>query len=1383
MVGSGLAIFFGCWFICLQGGPDLRTGVASPSTLGETTCKTVATYSSDWTADPWSSTAWTASSGGIGCTPHLEPIGANWSGTTPSDNNGLAMQEMPDPAFGLQRALLQVWSSLEQDMAESEVEARQVSQQTETCAGPRGPGGGGHGHFPHEDSLDCHNSQFQSQRGHTVAYQPSSGGFTGRHRGRSVTTRTDTPKSSSDGSLQTFGTSTWTTISDGHPSGRAYTEASRTGRKSRQRGDQIEPWPAQQDGKDPKADHQCHGEDHEVGSRLASFCHTGRRKVSQAPYPLSTDPCRIDCRTEEQVGRTCHDQGRDLQSFSVPSQGLDRAGAGCLGSIGRSRTTRISSAGQCGAGGNGRVSRHGRGRGDDDGGQAGGTSLSKTSLCWLSHKGGQGTSKVEGECQRSQTGQDWMKDNSGDVIPHAMAIPVDCVIDDVFEGSWSWSVAGLQPLYSEADTDSQSSGDPDSELTVSQSRTGLSTPLRCIPFCVDEVISIPGDNSSPILRGRDEALWGFVASQAMENDATRAQDSRVRKSVRFHPHVEIFEFESEIEVSAPEVSLPVTLWGEEEQASSTPLCDSLDFVIPDPGFSGLCACPSLDTKQVAPLELHSEGEADPIDLVIDDPDNFDPLLDDEDNDYVMMPNFAILYDLVSPVEVSQERPLRVITYGLRGQSLGRRDTWVTTRELSDLKRAVWQLWEDQVPQFASCFAYAVTPQPLRELGVTHAWILVVEINPGEDSPPGTCATLALTYSMTVGMMGNPHPRLVPEAITPQQLMPLHHYSQFCIPEGMRICHIELEGALCMPHEDVVVRPGALNKLLLGDLPLAMAGTHHWHPDAEQVAVEVIALAAGGREIFTVVIHASDTPAREFEVDRSAFTNPTILRRLLPPDLRRCRLHWLAPAMLHASLGLATGRFHFIAGSLTPSPTRPLLIVICTFLDDGQEHWQHAVHWLRYGTSITELRRFLFPDANTAFLEHVLLVCNQEPLLTLDDRGPGAVIVHHDVPRIDAEGVSLMQRAALLGRVASPEESSDAPGAYLILQSQRRPRRLYDQISDVMRRRTHFLLEQRSLLHTLVSWTRPRASLWAEDRYTTDVLIAYPRPLDMVDIIVERVDYDTQMAVQAPMVFRVIHSLTHWAFCYSVQQHLHFSPADQRGEPLINGHAWFSASSLARQFQDGDVATFFVKASRPSEECSTSTFSTDEEMSEDEGTDMNHELMTILQIGDLGEDQRFDMLVPHLEIPPVTLQRCTNNALVGWAILCRTFRRPEWQHVRQTLAIAWTDLIPMGEVPVLLVESTGLSSNRDWHVEYLPINVKREDLTLWTLREGSFALVDEFRYTHPTDPSRLRLEPGSQLLLRFFEPALDLETSESGTSFLQLHVETRQNTMFPHHASW
>lgn len=103
----------------------------------------------------------------------------------------------------------------------------------------------------------------------------------------------------------------------------------------------------------------------------------------------------------------------------------------------------------------------------------------------------------------------------------------------------------------------------------------------------------------------------------------------------------------------------------------------------------------------------------------------------------------------------------------------------------------------------------------------------------------------------------------------------------------------------------------------------------------------------GLESFQLVIHAADMEPREFTVDMSAFTAPHSLRRILPADVCRQRLHWLPLEMLHPTLGVRPGRYHFVVGSTLPGPSRPVLVLLCFATGAYMERWQHEVRWIPF----------------------------------------------------------------------------------------------------------------------------------------------------------------------------------------------------------------------------------------------------------------------------------------------------------------------------------------------------------------------------------------------------------------------------------------------------
>ena len=198
---------------------------------------------------------------------------------------------------------------------------------------------------------------------------------------------------------------------------------------------------------------------------------------------------------------------------------------------------------------------------------------------------------------------------------------------------------------------------------------------------------------------------------------------------------------------------------------------------------------------------------------------------------------------------------------------------------------------------------------------------------------------------------------------------------------------------------------------------------------------------------------------------------------------------------------------------------------------------------------------------------------------------------------------------------------------------------------------------------------------------------------------------------------------------------------------MNGFRWNNNFDLQRVFHDGDVITIFLQdGSNVNDVCEAS--SSPSSMTSSTQQDVELQIVTLLQTGTRGEDQRFDILVPWHQPLLATLQWCLANPLVGWVAPCVSFRRHTWQHRKQVLAIAWTDLADPHTVPVLIIETVAGTSQRDWHVAYLPVNLRLDDLQFWTHRDGPFEVMDRWRLAHPTLPDVLVFGVGTQLWLRF-----------------------------------
>ena len=293
---------------------------------------------------------------------------------------------------------------------------------------------------------------------------------------------------------------------------------------------------------------------------------------------------------------------------------------------------------------------------------------------------------------------------------------------------------------------------------------------------------------------------------------------------------------------------------------------------------------------------------------------------------------------------------------------------------------------------------------------------------------------------------------------------------------------------------------------------------------------------------------------------------------------------------------------------------------------------------------------------------------------------------------------------------------------------------------------------------------------------------YPRALGAVDVVVELVDFHTQLRLQNPTIFRISVPPTRWALDWSLQQGYSYDAGVQVGDPCVNGIPWPSQGMTQRQFRDGDVITVFLRTwNRVDGLCGDVSDSASDDYSGSEDAPVELHVVTLFQSGSDGDDQRFDILVPWHEPVSATLQWCIANPLVGWATPCRSFRRMPWQHQRQVFALAWTDLIEAHHVPVLFIETDVGSSRRDCHVEYIPVQLRLEDLLFWAHRTGPFELVDSWRHVHPTLPNVITFALGAQVWLRFSAPPP--APLAPGVVLLQTVARLKTSSTTPSHGIW
>ena len=962
----------------------------------------------------------------------------------------------------------------------------------------------------------------------------------------------------------------------------------------------------------------------------------------------------------------------------------------------------------------------------------------------VTYQSGQGPSQTQGRAQAEGGRQKRLGVVPGDVIAPSITIPVRCCIDDVFAGSWSWTCGDDELHYTKVNLGLRSGAYADASACCSDDDDGWQH---------DDL----GPSSSlvstvPVRDGRD----GTDLAHG-ENVANNLSTVAIGRQVRFHPVVEVREFELVDEASDFDV----------------------DDVIP----------PVDDPLEAAISRSHFESEATDgfteLTADVEPIPAMDDIVEEEDDPYVILHGFEVLETSTLGATISDDEPMKIITYGIRGQSLGRRDTWLTVPELPRLRHAVWELWQDAVPQFGACWAFAVRPQPLAELQASRAWILVVEIAPGEATPPGYCAVLMMTCSQITGLMGRAYPKLVREETSVDALVAQHTYSRYCIPTGLRVCHLAVEGASLTPHEAINVRPGALSKLTLGEATPSFEEVHVWHPHAEDLAIEALALHRAGLESFQLVLHTAGHEPRELNVDVSAFTAPHGLRRILPLDVVRGRLLWLPMTMLYPTMGVRSGRFHFVIGAQRPGPERPILVLSCRATAAYYEQWHHEVRWIAHGTSMADFIAGIFPDVARDDISSVSMSSNQVPITTIHDVGAGDSVVAYLGRSMSSEGLPGVEEDEDLSLMQLPIHGDLDPStfsAHVVLQHLLPIWRGYGPARDVFQRRTLHLLNQRFPAHQLFSWARIATPLWNGEYSEVDILIRYPRPLGAVDIVVEFVDMARRHRLEEPVIFRVLVPLTSWALSWSLQQHFHYEPDWQVGVPMVNGRLW-NADAATRQFYDGDVVTIFLQdGASVNDVCVVTPSDSSDDYSGSEHEDVELQVVTILQTGDGGEDQRFDMLAPWQEPIMATLQWCIANPLVGWAAPCRSYRRWPWQHRRQVLALAWTDLLDPHTVPVLMVETVMGSELREWHVAYLPVQLRLDDVQFWTQRSGPCEIMDRWRLAHPTIPDMLTFTIGSQVWCRFsaavrHAPAHGLHLLQTGIQRLRSLTDGSASQLF------
>lgn len=233
-------------------------------------------------------------------------------------------------------------------------------------------------------------------------------------------------------------------------------------------------------------------------------------------------------------------------------------------------------------------------------------------------------------------------------------------------------------------------------------------------------------------------------------------------------------------------------------------------------------------------------------------------------------------------EPSIDNPLVLISFGIRGVSLGRKDGRINSVDPAHIQEVLWDLWQNSIPQFSLCQAWFVTPQPVAELGFNRAVIMIVEIK-----PVGFVLERHVTLRLTIAAWGpilqEPEAFYVPEVCYPEWMRQQHSWAQWCSPTGFRECSIELGGQQVTTVVPFPSFDGAFLKFCVADVPAQFARVRTWFPHGERVAQVAMQHHVRGILFFRLVFHFIDRPAVVLEVVYQMLAQPERLLTLLPAD--------------------------------------------------------------------------------------------------------------------------------------------------------------------------------------------------------------------------------------------------------------------------------------------------------------------------------------------------------------------------------------------------------------------------------------------------------------------------------------------------------------------
>ena len=511
-------------------------------------------------------------------------------------------------------------------------------------------------------------------------------------------------------------------------------------------------------------------------------------------------------------------------------------------------------------------------------------------ISYQSHQGSSQAKRPQGheEGSRRQGGCEPLISNlESDGVVDSDSPTIDCLLRDVFQGFWPWEshvpcIGPIQP------------GDKVPSVAFNPI-------VEICCYVVEEASDYEG---------------GYDARGRGEDGVKRTCSVESFGHFPFSGSIDELCAKSEVDWVCPPISATVDVDDVVHYSEDNlDLCsDAHRLLNPD------LVCPVV--RDDIPVWLcRSEGLVDPPAFVVGR-DHEEVEIDDapsEEDAYVVIDNWLVVEQALQDFDLDPTRPLPVVTFGLHGIGIGRRDTYIISMDPHHLR----ELWADAVPPNAVAVAFFVTPQPLQELQIDQGLVLVVQIDPPNVEPFDYRPSLMMQCSMNGVLLQEPSACYLSAVTSRDELQSRHPGYDICLPQGYRLCRVVYNGVVVETREPLVAWTCALNKLVISERPFQFQQAQCWYPDGEDVARRAMRMFEAGTTQFRLILHQAGFRPTVVHVGYFDLAQPELLRGLFPVELRQ---------VLEYLKFLEVDDFHFI---VHPSgvPRRPHVFIL-QWLDDS-----------------------------------------------------------------------------------------------------------------------------------------------------------------------------------------------------------------------------------------------------------------------------------------------------------------------------------------------------------------------------------------------------------------------------------------------------------------